>query len=219
MLVMVAVQGACQSPSVVQPSIVGSSPLAPCPARNPALLLPRHLLIYLQAEGKIKVAAAAGSALAPGAVALLEVEGVEALAASKPEDWQLVQRSATSEVGGECLAVAAADSHFRLCGSLSVVVGDKWLTEWSRAVLYCLMLLYCLQVDPGYLSEPSAVEFKTEGGLTAFMNYYPPKNKVCNTANPFGRFCDCCALLFAIKQMVWHCKQRAPCKHIHARQG
>lgn len=65
---------------------------------------------------------------------------------------------------------------------------------------YCLMLLYCLQVDPGYLSEPSAVEFKTEGGLTAFMNYYPPKNKVCNTENPFSRFCDCCALLFAISR-------------------
>ena len=33
-------------------------------------------------------------------------------------------------------------------------------------------------MDPGYLSEPSAVEFATEGGLTAFMNYYPPRNKV-----------------------------------------
>ncbi|GAB4819007.1 hypothetical protein N2152v2_006053 [Parachlorella kessleri] len=34
-----------------------------------------------------------------------------------------------------------------------------------------------LQVDPGYLSEPSVVEFPTEEGLTAFMNFYPPKNK------------------------------------------
>lgn len=33
------------------------------------------------------------------------------------------------------------------------------------------------QVDPGYLSEPVAVEFATEGGLTAFMNYYAPRNK------------------------------------------
>lgn len=141
--VMVAGQSACQAPSVVQPSIVGSPPLAPCPARDLPLRLPLHLLIYLQADGKIKVAASAGSALAPGAVALLEVEGVEALAASKPEDWQLVQRSATSEVGGECLAVSAANSHFRLCDSLSVVVGDNWLTEWEscRVVLLDALVL------------------------------------------------------------------------------
>jgi dipeptidyl aminopeptidase/acylaminoacyl peptidase len=32
-------------------------------------------------------------------------------------------------------------------------------------------------VDPGYLSTPQAVEFPTEGGLTAHGLYYPPKNK------------------------------------------
>jgi hypothetical protein len=40
------------------------------------------------------------------------------------------------------------------------------------------LLLHCLQVDPGYLSQPTAVEFATESGLTAYMNYYPPANKV-----------------------------------------
>lgn len=34
-----------------------------------------------------------------------------------------------------------------------------------------------LSVDPGYLSEPVSIEFPTDGGLTAFMNYYPPRNK------------------------------------------
>jgi hypothetical protein len=34
-----------------------------------------------------------------------------------------------------------------------------------------------LAVDPGYLSEPVSIEFPTDGGLTAFMNYYPPQNK------------------------------------------
>jgi len=34
-----------------------------------------------------------------------------------------------------------------------------------------------VSVDPGYLSEPVSIEFPTDGGLTAFMNYYPPKNK------------------------------------------
>jgi dipeptidyl aminopeptidase/acylaminoacyl peptidase len=32
-------------------------------------------------------------------------------------------------------------------------------------------------VDPGYLSVPQAIEFPTEGGLTAHAFYYPPKNK------------------------------------------
>ena len=42
-----------------------------------------------------------------------------------------------------------------------------------------------LQIDEGFLSAPSAVEFPTEGGLTAFMNYYPPKNKV-GPSNCYG---------------------------------
>jgi dipeptidyl aminopeptidase/acylaminoacyl peptidase len=31
--------------------------------------------------------------------------------------------------------------------------------------------------EPGYLSEPQPVEFPTEGGLTAFGLFYPPKNR------------------------------------------
>ncbi len=34
-----------------------------------------------------------------------------------------------------------------------------------------------LTIDPGYLSIPEAVEFPTEGGLTAHGFYYTPKNK------------------------------------------
>ncbi|MDQ6879851.1 MAG: S9 family peptidase [Candidatus Dormibacteraeota bacterium] len=33
------------------------------------------------------------------------------------------------------------------------------------------------RIDPGYLSTPQAIEFPTEGGLTAHALYYPPKNK------------------------------------------
>jgi dipeptidyl aminopeptidase/acylaminoacyl peptidase len=32
-------------------------------------------------------------------------------------------------------------------------------------------------IDPGYFSLPQAIEFPTEGGLTAHAFYYPPKNK------------------------------------------
>eukprot|EP00775_Hariotina_reticulata_P008996 gene8996-9169_t len=34
-----------------------------------------------------------------------------------------------------------------------------------------------LSIDPSYISEPQSIEFPTEDGLTAFMNYYPPNNK------------------------------------------
>jgi dipeptidyl aminopeptidase/acylaminoacyl peptidase len=34
-----------------------------------------------------------------------------------------------------------------------------------------------LKIDPGYLSAPQAIEFPTEGGLTAHAYYYPPKNR------------------------------------------
>jgi dipeptidyl aminopeptidase/acylaminoacyl peptidase len=34
-----------------------------------------------------------------------------------------------------------------------------------------------LRLDPGYVSIPEAVEFETEGGLTAHALYYAPKNK------------------------------------------
>ena len=34
-----------------------------------------------------------------------------------------------------------------------------------------------LKIDPGYISEPTPIEFPTEDGLTAHGFYYPPKNR------------------------------------------
>ena len=34
-----------------------------------------------------------------------------------------------------------------------------------------------VEVDSGYLSMPQAIEFPTEGGLTAYAFFYPPKNR------------------------------------------
>lgn len=34
-----------------------------------------------------------------------------------------------------------------------------------------------LEIDPGYLPEPEVIEYPTNDDLTAFMVYYPPKNK------------------------------------------
>jgi dipeptidyl aminopeptidase/acylaminoacyl peptidase len=94
------------------------------------------LAVHESPDGGVRVAAAAGSALQPAAIALLEAASLDALAGSKAADWQLVQLSAATPV------------------------------------------------DPGFLSEPRAIEFPTEDGLTAYMNFYPPQNKA-----------SCCLLL------------------------
>jgi dipeptidyl aminopeptidase/acylaminoacyl peptidase len=41
-----------------------------------------------------------------------------------------------------------------------------------------------LDIDPGYLSAPRAIEFPTENGLTAHAIFYPPKNR--DYAGPAG---------------------------------
>lgn len=50
-------------------------------------------------DGSVRVAAAAGSALQPQAVVLLAAAGVQALAGSKPGDWQVIEPSAAFKVG------------------------------------------------------------------------------------------------------------------------
>lgn len=41
-----------------------------------------------------------------------------------------------------------------------------------------------VKVDPGYLSQPQAIEFPTEHGLTAHAFFYPPRN--CDYVGPAG---------------------------------
>ena len=60
---------------------------------------------------------------------------------------------------------------------LSVHITSSTSTDTHQACLLRRKVII-LQINEGFLSAPSAVEFPTEGGLTAFMNYYPPKNKV-----------------------------------------
>ena len=39
------------------------------------------------------------------------------------------------------------------------------------------MTLVAWQIDEGFLSAPEAIEFPTENGKTAFLNFYAAKNK------------------------------------------
>lgn len=49
--------------------------------------------------------------------------------------------------------------------------------NFSSGALSVLHTSSTLEVDPGYLSCPEAIEFPTERGLTAHALYYPPTNK------------------------------------------
>ena len=71
-----------------------------------------------------------------------------------------------------------------------------------------------MQLDTGYLSAPEVVEFPTEGGKTAYMNVYYPKNKVSQcmaSAWPAAHaayisqrsLCACCTTAAACHLNAW----------------
>jgi dipeptidyl aminopeptidase/acylaminoacyl peptidase len=50
-------------------------------------------------------------------------------------------------------------------------------TNLATGVTVTLRSSSTLSLDPGYVSVPEAIEFPTEGGVTAHAFYYPPRNK------------------------------------------
>ena len=71
----------------------------------------------MQVGGKLLVATTGGSPLKPSEVALLEVDSVEALAASTPEQWLVLQRSSKAQVRA-AMARVAIYTHGMLCSAL-----------------------------------------------------------------------------------------------------
>ncbi|HSE85029.1 MAG TPA: S9 family peptidase [Candidatus Binatia bacterium] len=75
-------------------------------------------------------------------------------------------------------------SQVRAAGDRAVFIGAS-STEPNSIVLFNLTTknLELLRksrevtVDTGYLADPRAIEFPTEGGLTAHANFYPPRNR------------------------------------------
>jgi hypothetical protein len=115
----------------------------------------------------------------------LQVEGVAGLLASKPSDWQVLKPSLEMQVGAGCWVLGAgcwvpaelaSGSPGGCCGWTCIALTFA-LASCLHWALHQRCLRIPLQIDPGYLSEPQAIEFKTEGGLTAHMYYYPPQNK------------------------------------------
>ena len=84
-----------------------------------------------------------------------------------PFDLPFTEFSGIRAATGQAVFIAASPTHPPSVVRLDLATG--WHEVLRRSSDTAL--------DPGYLSEPQAVEFPTEGGKTAHALYYPPKNK------------------------------------------
>lgn len=89
-------------------------------------------------DGSIKIAAAAGSALQPVAVMLLEAANLEELATSKAEDWQVVEKSAGFEARPALLPL------FRVLVVALLLLAVRLLLPARLLLLLLLVLLVLL---------------------------------------------------------------------------
>eukprot|EP00879_Flechtneria_rotunda_P016022 GHRR01016758.1.p1 GENE.GHRR01016758.1~~GHRR01016758.1.p1 ORF type:complete len:650 (+),score=174.18 GHRR01016758.1:481-2430(+) len=82
------------------------------------------------------------------------------------------------EEGGELTLVTTAGSANKPSAVVQLKVSSiQQLASSKPSDWQVLKSSSDLDLDAGYLSEPQSIEFPTEGGLTAYMNYYPPRNK------------------------------------------
>ncbi|CAK0782907.1 hypothetical protein CVIRNUC_006102 [Coccomyxa viridis] len=80
--------------------------------------------------------------------------------------------------GGKLILATVGDSPTKASEvAVLTVDGPEQLLSAQPAQWEVLRKASKEEIDEGFLSAPSAVEFPTEGGLNAFMNYYAPKNK------------------------------------------
>lgn len=110
----------------------------------------------MQVGGRLLVGLLGTSPLKPSEVALLDVASVNELIASKPEQWQTLQRSSTAQVCAKYLVNITRDQPFR-AGSVITSVDElaasnpeQWQmlqrcstgqVSWKLPLLCCLV--YC----------------------------------------------------------------------------
>ncbi|MBM3947913.1 MAG: S9 family peptidase [SAR202 cluster bacterium] len=84
-----------------------------------------------------------------------------------PFDLPFTEFSGIRASPGQAVFIAASPAHPSSVVRLDLSTGWHEVLRRSSEV----------SLDSGYLSEPQALEFPTEGGKTAHALYYPPKNK------------------------------------------
>jgi dipeptidyl aminopeptidase/acylaminoacyl peptidase len=102
-------------------------------------------------------------------------EGVQHLALLDPVSGELLDLDLPySAIGYPYLSAEGSHAVF-VGGAPSIPPAVVTIDFGSRAV-EVLRESRELAFDPGYVSVPRAIAFPTEGGLTAFANFYPPAN-------------------------------------------
>jgi hypothetical protein len=109
----------------------------------PALTLFLLLCALQGPDGAVKVAAAAGSALQPLAVVLLEAASLEQLTASKAEDWQVIEKSAATQVCGMLVAAAGGAATVAEGRGAAADSMGSMATCMTCPTIICALLLCC----------------------------------------------------------------------------
>ena len=94
--------------------------------------------------GKLLVATSGGSPLKPSEIVLLEVDSVDALKASTPDQWQVLQRSSKALVRLILCPRTHVLSLFP-CASLNILLIDTSLTQYDDFFRLYGTLGYLLQ--------------------------------------------------------------------------
>ncbi len=102
-------------------------------------------------------------------------EGVQHLALLDPASGELLDLDLPySAIGYPYLS--AEGSHAVFVGGGPAIPPAVVTIDFGSRAVEVLRESEELAFDPGYISVPRAIAFPTEGGLTAFANFYPPAN-------------------------------------------
>jgi dipeptidyl aminopeptidase/acylaminoacyl peptidase len=71
----------------------------------------------------------------------------------------------------------AANGRVVFIGASSNTPSTLVMLDLASGALTTIRRSMDIQIDPGFISTPQVVEFPTEGGVTAFGFYYPPRNR------------------------------------------
>jgi len=113
--------------------------------------------------------------LGDGRIACIwEREGVQHVAVLDPESGELIDLDVAQTALRPWLA--AEGDRVAFVGGGPSIPDQVVLLDVTARSIDVLRSSSAVDVDEGYFSVPRQIEFPTEGGLTAFAHFYPPRN-------------------------------------------
>jgi len=115
--------------------------------------------------------------LSDGRIACLwEQGGVQHVSVLDPESGELIDLDLPhSAIQGPYLV--AAGSQIVFIGGAPTIPEQVVSLDFGTRAVEVLAASADVEIEPGYLTEPVAIEFPTDGGVTAHALFYPPRNR------------------------------------------